>query len=234
MKTKKDREQYSFIFHSWMTTELKLTGNELLVYMVIYGYTQGRQGVFFGRANFLSQILNISDDTVYKTLQKLVDRELIEKTTPANGDKAKYWYAVNHRVLAFPVPEEEKQLIPDAAPEPEPESAPQEQVPRAEIFECLWETYTRKGSKKVSRDVFMNRRQITDADVVDIVDHVPKYVESALAADERHFMKDFERYLRHRIWESKIEFGRGKASQQRMNSTKMVNTTPDGQLKKFR
>lgn len=38
----------------WMRTDLKLSGNELIVYAIIYGFSQNKQGEFTGSAQYLA------------------------------------------------------------------------------------------------------------------------------------------------------------------------------------
>lgn len=63
----------------WMVKELKLSGNELLCYALIYGFSQDGQSVFSGSSKYIQEWLNISMPTIFATLKKLCERGLIEK-----------------------------------------------------------------------------------------------------------------------------------------------------------
>lgn len=64
---------------SWMMTKLGLSGNELLCYAMIYGYSQSGQGGYFGSLSHTAEALNISKRSAVNILQKLVDKGLLKK-----------------------------------------------------------------------------------------------------------------------------------------------------------
>ncbi len=64
----------------WMRTDLKLSGNELIVYAIIYGFSQNKQGEFTGSAQYLADWVGCTRRTVMAILNKLVEAKLINKT----------------------------------------------------------------------------------------------------------------------------------------------------------
>ena len=62
-----------------MATDLKLSGNDLFVYMIIYSFSKDGQGRFFGSLKYLQECLGISKPTVIKSLKSLIEKDLIEK-----------------------------------------------------------------------------------------------------------------------------------------------------------
>ena len=64
----------------WMRTDLKLSGNELIVYAIIYGFSQNKQGEFTGSAQYLADWVGCTRRTVMTILNKLVEAKLISKT----------------------------------------------------------------------------------------------------------------------------------------------------------
>lgn len=64
----------------WMRTDMKLTGNELIVYAIIYGFSQNKQGEFTGSAQYLADWVGCSRRTVMRVLNNLVEEKLISKT----------------------------------------------------------------------------------------------------------------------------------------------------------
>src|SRR5690606_27008256 len=64
-------------------------------------------------------------------------------------------------------------------------------------FERAWESYGRKGSKKMAfpywKKLSPQQRQAAE-------EHIPAYV----ASNERQYLKDFERYLKAELWESAV------------------------------
>ena len=63
----------------WMCNELELKGNELLVYALIYGFSQDGESSFFGGRKYIAETFNISLPTVDKALQSLLDKGYIIK-----------------------------------------------------------------------------------------------------------------------------------------------------------
>ena len=64
----------------WMRTELNLSGNELIVYAIIYGFSQNKQGEFTGSAQYLADWVGCTRRPVMTILNKLVEAKLISKT----------------------------------------------------------------------------------------------------------------------------------------------------------
>ena len=71
-----------------MVNELKLKGAELIVYAIIYGFSQDGKGKYNGSRGYLARWCNVTEREIAKVLKKLVDKELIikEKT----GNKVQY------------------------------------------------------------------------------------------------------------------------------------------------
>lgn len=65
----------------WMRTKLNLKGNELLAYAVIYGFSQTDGAKFTGSRKYLAEWCGCSMATIDRTLNVLVDKGLISKTS---------------------------------------------------------------------------------------------------------------------------------------------------------
>lgn len=63
----------------WMVSKLQLKGRELLIYAVIYGFSQDGQSWFTGSVRYLAEWAGCSKRTVYTTLQSLLEKGLIHK-----------------------------------------------------------------------------------------------------------------------------------------------------------
>ena len=80
----------------WMVNELGLKGNELIVYAIIFGFSQAENQVFNGSLQYISDWLNTSKQTVINTLKHLQEKELIEKKEQyLNGVKFCEYYSKN-------------------------------------------------------------------------------------------------------------------------------------------
>lgn len=69
------------VIQGWMCNELKLSGNELLVFALIYGFSQDGESEFSGSRSYISETFNISRPTVDKALKSLIEKQLIIKQT---------------------------------------------------------------------------------------------------------------------------------------------------------
>lgn len=63
----------------WMITELHLKGASLIIYAIIYSFSQDNSSYFQGSASYLSEWASVSVYTVYDILKKLCQLNLIEK-----------------------------------------------------------------------------------------------------------------------------------------------------------
>lgn len=79
----------------WMVSDLELKGNELLVYAIIYGFSQDGQNKFTGSLQYLADWTNSTKQGVQKNLKSLVDRGLLLKEDyVVSGVKLCKYYAV--------------------------------------------------------------------------------------------------------------------------------------------
>jgi len=67
------------VIQGWMCNELALKGNELLVFALIYGFSQDNVSTFQGGRQYISDTFNISLPTVDKALKDLLSKNYIEK-----------------------------------------------------------------------------------------------------------------------------------------------------------
>lgn len=92
-ESKVKRDNYLHIC-GWMITDLNLKGNELLVYAIIYGFSQDGEQRFSGSLQYLADWTNSSKQGVSKCLKSLVDKGLICKIDKfVNGVKFCEYYA---------------------------------------------------------------------------------------------------------------------------------------------
>lgn len=72
----------------FMVKELGLSGNELIAYALIYGFSQDNESEFKGGLNYVAEWLNCSKTTAFNLLNKLADDGFIKKTEKTiNGVK---------------------------------------------------------------------------------------------------------------------------------------------------
>lgn len=77
----------------WMITELNLSGNELLLYAIIFSFSSDGQSKYFGSLRYLEAWLRCTRPTVIKAIKNLVQKELIYKDElEINGVKSNSYY----------------------------------------------------------------------------------------------------------------------------------------------
>lgn len=70
-----------FQVSGWMLQNLKLSGNDLMVFAIIYGFSQDENSTFNGSLKYLEEFTGASRTTVITSLKFLVQKEFIIKLT---------------------------------------------------------------------------------------------------------------------------------------------------------
>ena len=85
-----------YVTNGWMINRLGLTGRELQVYAIIYGFTQDGESEFSGSLNYIMEWLGTSSyHTALRAVKGLLDKKLIVKRQAViNGVKTNYYRAV--------------------------------------------------------------------------------------------------------------------------------------------
>lgn len=73
------KEGTYIVIQSFMVNDLGLKGNELLIYAIIYGFSQDGSSEFSGSLQYLADWTNSSKQCVIDTLKKLLEKKLIMK-----------------------------------------------------------------------------------------------------------------------------------------------------------
>ena len=79
------------LIQSWMISDLKLKGNELLIYAIIYGFSQTNGTAFTGSLQYLAEWTNSTKQGVLKNLKSLMEKGLIKKVGE-NSQKQRVFY----------------------------------------------------------------------------------------------------------------------------------------------
>lgn len=99
-ENKVNRDNY-IVVQGWMVTELGLKGSELIVYALIYGFSQAENQVFSGSLQYLADWTNCTKQGVIKTLKSLIEKGYIVKNEKLiNSVKfCEYYSTLFNRVL---------------------------------------------------------------------------------------------------------------------------------------
>jgi hypothetical protein len=110
----KVRNENYVVIQGFMVNEMKLKGNELLVYAIIYGFSQEEGQVFSGSLQYLADWTNSTKQGVTKNLKSLVEKGYIAKNDKyINGVKFCEYYATQfNRVCNSVVQGMQQSLIP--------------------------------------------------------------------------------------------------------------------------
>lgn len=79
MKQSKVKDENYINIQGWMVTKLGLKGNELLIYAIIYGFSQTEEQTFNGSLQYLADWTNSTKQGVTKNLKTLVEKGYIVK-----------------------------------------------------------------------------------------------------------------------------------------------------------
>jgi DNA-binding MarR family transcriptional regulator len=93
------RDNNFYTVHGWMINNLKLSGNELICYAVIYGFSQDQGSYFMGSLTYLKGWMNVSVPTVLKVLNSLVEKKLIAKREEIVDKVKRCYYQVTKESL---------------------------------------------------------------------------------------------------------------------------------------
>ena len=69
----------TILLQGWMITELGLSGTSLIIYALIYGFTQTDDQWFYGSVDYIRQWANVTDKTARTTINNLVEKGYIDK-----------------------------------------------------------------------------------------------------------------------------------------------------------
>lgn len=72
-------ENNYLVILDFMVKDLKLKGSELLVYALIYGFSQDGESKYYGSRRYIAEWFNCSLPTIDKALNGLLEKELIIK-----------------------------------------------------------------------------------------------------------------------------------------------------------
>lgn len=80
------KERYITI-QEFMVRDLKLKGNELIIYALIYGFSQDSDSEFKGSITYMQEWLQCSRQAICDILKRLIDKGVIEKISTGDSTK---------------------------------------------------------------------------------------------------------------------------------------------------
>jgi hypothetical protein len=67
-----------------MINELNLKGNELIIYAIIYGFTQDEESEYYGSLRYIGKALSLPKTTVASIINRLIEKNIIERTSESH------------------------------------------------------------------------------------------------------------------------------------------------------
>ena len=79
----------------WMITKLCLSGNDLICFAIIYGFSQNQVSKFEGSLNYIAEFMSCSPKTAKRCIDKLLESNLIYKLTQGKSKQTPSAYRSN-------------------------------------------------------------------------------------------------------------------------------------------
>lgn len=98
------------VIHGWMINELNLKGNDLLVYALIYGFSQTDNQYYTGSLDYLAEWCNSTKQGIIKNLENLLSKDLIVKEQLGYN---KYRWSTKFNTMVNKVDHDGKQSLPN-------------------------------------------------------------------------------------------------------------------------
>lgn len=219
-----DRDNY-IVIQGWMVTELGLKGNELLIYALIYGFSQTEGQVFNGSLQYLADWTNSTKQGVLKNLKSLVEKGLIEKKeTIFNGVKSCEYYSTKFNGVKQSLIGGIKQSLTGGIKQSltnniEIDNIDRDNIERKNIkkekdsllvqeFEIIWARYPRHEGKQNALKSYIKARH-EGVDMVTIKDAVESYRRMCESERrDKRYIKQGSTWFNQRSWED--EYGTTK------------------------
>lgn len=160
------REDNYAVIQGWMLSKLGLKGNELLIYAIIYGFSQTDGQVFSGGLRYLSEWTNSTKQGVIKNIKSLIEKGYIEKREKiVNGVKFCEYYTTELNGVVNKVEWGGKQSLMGGIKQSLPNNIninnKDNKINKKELeseFTELWNEYPRKQGKENALKAYIKAR----------------------------------------------------------------------------
>jgi hypothetical protein len=219
----------------WMVNKLNLSGNDLLCYALIYGFSQDNQSSFTGSRKYIAKILGFKSlNSVDLLLKKLLEKQLIIKDSQCINNVVFNSYKANmeHPIFKksdtpskneYPASKNEYDINSNIDNKKEKDKSFSTKSEKDELFEQCWKAYRRKGSKAKAK-TFWDKK--SDEDKQNILQHINAYVSTR----DLQYQKDFERYLKDEIYSTIVYKGNVVVYDPSIGESKEYTPICEGQL----
>jgi hypothetical protein len=191
------------VIQGWMVSELNLSGNDLLTYALIYGFSQDGESEFTGSINYLCKWLNCSRPTAIKSLKFLTEKNLIIKNVNTingvsfNRYKISLWVVKNLNMGS-------KETLLGGSKETLPNNTIINNTNNniennIYSFDEFWNTYDKKLDRKTCEQKF---NRLSNEQKVKIKLVLPNYLKSV---KDKQYLKHPKTWLYNECWNDEIK-----------------------------
>lgn len=221
------QENYTVI-QGWMVNDLDLKGNELIIYSIIYGFSQSESQCFTGSLGYLEEWTRASKPTVIAALKSLQSKGLITKDEYMKNGVKFCRYRANLTGGKEILPGGGKESLPGGGKEILPNntntnknnifnnqetSISSSEKPKKTIsflvslfsdeFEEVWKMYPKKQGKSEALKAYAKARN-EGTSQEEIMESLKKYV-SYTQGRESKYIKNGSTWFNQKCWEDKYE-----------------------------
>lgn len=191
-----------------MVKNLELKGNELIVYAIIYGFSQAEEQSFTGSLQYLADWTNSTKQGVLKNLKSLLNKGLIIKNEQSVCGVKFCEYRVT--MLNTPLNKVEYGIKQSLTP-PVKQSLTNNidnnnidnNILYNDEFERLWELYPRKQGKSQAFKAYVKARS-TGAEFAQVQEGVKAYAEYVKNTEQR-YIKQGSTWFSGQCWDDEYE-----------------------------
>lgn len=99
------KDNNTILIQGWMLNKFELSGNELIAYALVYGFSQDEKSTFYGSIKYVASALNCSNPTAISVLNNLVFKGVIEKEQVVlNGVVNNTYKHIDTSKVSLPLP----------------------------------------------------------------------------------------------------------------------------------
>lgn len=212
----------------FMISELHLKGVELILYAIIYGYSQGSYGEYWGGMDDMQHWTQATRRGVQKALEKLAERGLIKKDLKQEGRVRRAVFCLNDGAnLVRPESYDGANSVPlrselssvterteFAHPndiktdiETDKEISAAKLASICEEFKIIWDVYPRKEGRKESEAAYARSRK-RGISLERILNGTKAYADECRAEKrERRYIKQGSTFFRGEYWDTERDSG---------------------------
>lgn len=170
---------------SWMRDSLNLTGNDLITYAVIYGFSQDGESKFTGSIQYIADWCGSTKRGIYKNVTNLVDRGLIIKNEVKHNGVKYCEYSCAPQFIGGELSSHPSELSSPNNIDNNIDNKKKSLKEKAGLTDspldkaiCEWldykkerkNTYTETGLKKLLKQCFLYAQEYGESAVIELID----------------------------------------------------------------